>query len=94
MGTLRGGCSGSASSPAILQWNDTTRATALSNKQSGDVMTFDKLLVASDCTGSGINLDANSTSITASAGEPIRSTGGIISMPIVYSNRQATGYLL
>ncbi|TPX40340.1 hypothetical protein SeLEV6574_g06660 [Synchytrium endobioticum] len=91
MGRLVAGCTGAGSAPTVLQWNETVRAAALASRQSGDTMTVGELLTAADCAGNGIDLDANSTSITASVGESIRSTGAIISMPIIYSNRQTTG---
>ncbi|TPX38223.1 hypothetical protein SmJEL517_g00018 [Synchytrium microbalum] len=90
-GKLLGGCSGSSSAPVVLEWNSTTRASALAAGLPGDVITFGQLLTASGCSGAAVNLDANSSSVTAKTGESLRSTGSIISVPIVYTNRQTTG---
>ncbi|TPX34357.1 hypothetical protein SmJEL517_g03021 [Synchytrium microbalum] len=64
----------------FLLWNYMT------NRWTGDSIPISTLLDGCNCTGVPLLLDANNTMISGSYGEPLRSTGVIISMPIVYTN--------
>ncbi|KAI8917282.1 hypothetical protein DFJ77DRAFT_429568 [Powellomyces hirtus] len=89
-GSMSVGCGSGATTPPRLAWGEeyrTNRATA----NHLDTFTLRDLIMASNCTEKNLDLQSLAMADGARDGENLRSSGFVISAPIIYSSAKLGG---